>query len=217
MIFLQFRRNSTYFCRKNRRPMLQYLISGNELDEIINIAEQALNNGCRWIRLDLSKVKSSDIEPSINALKEKCDECEAYLSLDNDVETVAQLKVSGTHLGAKDLSKLVDIRKELGEEPIMGLTIEDSAQVPFLPQTAIDYVAVNGSDLENCHKVVKQMRDSNLDEPVVATLTPGISLDELMATGVDGIALCNSSTPPSMLQEILKALDTIVKQRLDML
>ena len=61
------------------------------------------------------------------------------------------------------------------------------------------------------------MRDSNLDEPVVATLTPGISLDELMATGVDGIALCNSSTPPSMLQEILKALDTIVKQRLEML
>ena len=150
-------------------------------------------------------------------MKEKCDECEAYLSLDNDVETVAQIKLSGTHLGVKDLSKLVDIRKALGEEPIMGLTIEDSAQVPFLPRTAIDYVAVNGSDLENCRKVVKQMRDSNLDEPVVATLTPGISLDELMATGVDGIALCNSSTPPSMLQEILKALDTIVKQRLEML
>ena len=217
MVFLQFRRNSTYFCRKNQRPMLQYLISGNELDEIINIAEQALNNGCRWIRLDLSKVKNSEIEPSIKALQEKCDECEAYLSLDNDVETVTQLKVSGTHLGVKDLSKLVDIRKELGEETIMGLTIEDSAQVPFLPRTAIDYVAVNGSDFENCRKVVKQMRDSNLDEPVVATLTPGISLDELMATGVDGIALCNSSTPPSILQEILKALDTIVKQRLEML
>ena len=205
------------FAEKKQRPMLQYLISGNNLNEIITIADQALNNGCRWIRLDLSKVKSDEIEPSIKTLKEKCDECEAYLSIDNDIETITQLKVSGTHLGAKELPELVDIRKKLGEEPIIGLTIEDSTQVPFLPRTAIDYVAVNGSDLENCRRIVKQMRDSNLDEPVVAVLSPGISLDKLMATGVDGIAVYHSNTPPSMLQEILEVLDIIVRQRLEML
>lgn len=197
--------------------MLQYLISGNDYSEIITIAEQALNHGCRWIRLDLSEVESEKIEPIIKALQERCNECEAYLSIENDVDTVAQLKVSGTHLAAIDLPKLVDIRKALGEEPIIGLTIEEPAQVPFLPRTAIDYVEVDGSDLDNCRKIVKQMRDSNFDEPVVATITPGIGLDELMATGVDGISLYHSSTPPSMLHEILKKLDTIVKQRLKML
>lgn len=194
--------------------MLQYLISGNNSQVIINTATSALDNGCRWIRLDLSELPQADIETTVKSLQEKCNECEAYLSIENDVETVAQLKLPGTHLGTKDLANIIDTRKALGEEPIIGLTIEEPAQVPFLPRTAIDYVAVDGSDLDNCRKIVSQMRDSNFDEPLVATLTPGISIDEIMATGVDGIAVYHISTPPSLLQNLLKELDNIMQQRL---
>lgn len=194
--------------------MLQYLISGNNAQEIINTTTSALDNGCRWIRLDMGDLPHADVEATIKSLQEKCNVCEAYLSIENDVETVAKLKVQGTHLGIKHLPKLIDIRKTLGEEPIIGLTIEEPAQVPFLPRTAIDYVAIDGSDLENCRGIVSQMRDSNFDEPVVATLAHGISVDELMATGVDGIAVHHTTTLPSMLQTILKELGAIMQQRL---
>lgn len=194
--------------------MLQYLINGNDAQEIINTATSALENGCRWIRLDLSELAHADIETTVKSLQEKCNECEAYLSIENDVETVDQLKLPGTHLGSKDLPRLIDIRKTLGEEPIIGLTIEEPAQVPFLPRTAIDYVAVDSSDLENCRRIVQQMRDSNFDEPLVATLTPGISVDEIMATGVDGIAVHHTTTLPTELPQQLEKLATILERRL---
>ncbi len=194
--------------------MLQYLISGNNSQVIINTATSALDNGCRWIRLDLSELPQADIETTVKSLQEKCNECEAYLSIENDVETVAQLKLPGTHLGTKDLANIIDTRKALGEEPIIGLTIEEPAQVPFLPRTAIDYVAVDGSDLDNCRKIVSQMRDSNFDEPLVATLTPGISIDEIMATGVDGIAVHHTTTLPTELPQQLEKLATILERRL---
>ena len=33
--------------------MLQYIVTGKNASEIIDIASEALANGCRWIRLDL--------------------------------------------------------------------------------------------------------------------------------------------------------------------
>ena len=194
--------------------MLQYLISGNNASEIVSIASQALNSGCRWIRVDLSELPLTDFHTTVKSLQDKCNECEAYLSIENDVEIVAQQKLAGIHLAACHLPNLVETRKVLGEEPIMGITVEDYSQVPFLPKTAIDYVAVKGDDLDNCRKTVQQMRESNFDEPIVATLTPGISIDELMATGVDGIAVEHITTPPSMLQALLKKVEIIMQQRL---
>ena len=194
--------------------MLQYLISGNNAQEIVNTATSALDNGCRWIRLDLSELVQTDIETTVKSLQEKCNECVAYLSIENDVDTVTKLKLPGIHLGTKDLPNIIDLRKTLGEEPIIGLTIEEPAQVPFLPRTAIDYVAVDGSDLDNCRKIVSQMRDSNFDEPLVATLTPGISIDEIMATGVDGITVHHTTTLPTELPQQLEKLATILERRL---
>ncbi len=194
--------------------MLQYLISGNSASEIVSITNQALDKGCRWIRVDLSEVPKNDIEPLVKALQEKCSDCEAFLSVENDVDMVIRLKLAGIHLTASYLPTLIETRKALGEEPIMGVTIEDSAQVPFLPRTAIDYIAVKGSDLDNCQRIVQQMRDSNLDEPVVATFAPDMSLEKLMSTGIDGIAVYHSTTLPSDLPQLLAALTTFLERRL---
>ena len=195
--------------------MLQYIVGGSNAQEIINTATSALDNGCRWIRLDLSELTPVEIEFTVKSLQEKCIDIEAFLSLENDVENVATMKTAGLHLGESSMNTATDARKRLGEEPIIGITIKESADVPFVPRNAIDYVAVNGSDLKNCRKIVQQMRDSNFDEPVVATLTPDISLDQIMATGVGGIAVHHNTTPPAKLEELLKKLNTLVEQRLE--
>ena len=195
--------------------MLQYIVGGSNAQEIINTATSALDNGCRWIRLDLSELTPVEIEFTVKSLQEKCIDIEAFLSLENDVENVATMKTAGLHLGESSMNTATDARKRLGEEPIIGITIKESADVPLVPRNAIDYVAVNGSDLKNCRKIVQQMRDSNFDEPVVATLTPDISLDQIMATGVGGIAVHHNTTPPTKLQELLKKLNTLVEQRLE--
>lgn len=195
--------------------MLQYLISGSNAQEIISTATYALNNGCRWIRLDLGALTPVEIETTVKTLQEKCNELEAFLSLENDIDNVATMKVAGVHLAENCKSNAINARKQLGEETIIGITVTDAADVPFVPRTAIDYIAVASDDLDTCHKVVQQMKTTGFEEPVIAPYSHATSLKTLMATGINGIAVHHSTTPTSMLQKLLKELNALVKQRLE--
>lgn len=194
--------------------MLQYLISGSNAQEIISTATRALDNGCRWIRLDLGALTPVEIETTVKTLQEKCNELEAFLSLENDIDNVATMKVAGVHLAENCKSNAINARKQLGEETIIGITVANAADVPFVPRTAIDYIAVAGDDLDTCRKVVQQMKATGLEEPVIAPYSHATSLKTLMATGINGIAVHHKDTPPTTLQKLLKELNTLVEQRL---
>lgn len=195
--------------------MLQYIVSGSNAQNIISTATSALDNGCRWIRLDLSELTPAEIEVTVKSLQEKCNTHEAFLSLENDVANVIALKVAGVHLGHESKITAVDVRKQLGEEPIIGITVTEAADVPFIPRTAIDYVAVTSDDLDTCRKVVQQMKAIGFEEPVIAPYSQLIPLNTLMDTGINGIALHHNTTPTTMLPKLLKELNTLVKQRLE--
>ena len=104
--------------------------------------------------------------------------------------------------------------KHLGEDTIIGITVADAAQVPFVPRTAIDYIAVASDNLDTCHKVMEQTRAAGLEEPVIAPFAHATPLASLMATGVNGIAAHNTTTPPAMIPQLLKELNTLLEQRL---
>lgn len=194
--------------------MLQYIVNGSNAQEIISTATCALDNGCRWIRLDLSETPQSEVETVVNSLQEKCAQLEAFLSIENDVETTIAMKVSGVHLSVDYSAEVINIRKQLGEETIMGITVAEAAEVPFVPRTAIDYIAVASNDLNNCCKVVKQMKATGLEEPVIAPYSHATPLKTLMDTGINGIAVHQSTTPPAKLQELLKELNALIEYRL---
>ena len=195
--------------------MLQYFISSSNAKEVISAATSALDNGCRWIRLDLNELNKAEIESTVKLLQEKCNSFEAFLSLENDVENVAKMKVAGVHLGQDNKNAAVDARKQLGEEPIIGITVNEASDVPFIPRTAIDYVAVKSDNLDTCRKVVQQMKATGLEEPVIAPYSHITPLKSLIDTGVNGIVVHHSNTPTTMLQKLLKELNTLVEQRLE--
>ena len=195
--------------------MLQYIASGSNAQEIISTSTRALDNGCRWIRLDLRNLASTEIEATVKTLLMKCHDLDAFLSLENDVEKVAEMKVAGVHLGAHSTISAVKARKLLGEEPFIGITVSDAAQVPFVPRTAIDYVAIASDEIDTCRKVVEQMKTTGLEEPVIAPYSHATPLKTLMETGINGIAVHHSTTSPAMLQQLLEELNTLVEQRLD--
>ena len=195
--------------------MLQFIIDGNTACDMLEIATTALDNGCRWIRLDLKNIKTSEIESLIKAIQKKCDNHEAFLSIENNVDTVISMKVAGIHLNADCDTSAVDARKKLGEEPIIGITVSNAADVPFLPRTAIDYVAVNSDNLDLCRQVVKQMKAIGLDEPVVAPYFYATPLSELMETGINGIVVNHSTTPTDLLPKLLNELNKVMEKRLE--
>ena len=194
--------------------MLQYIIDNDNPNDIIDIAIDSLNNGCQWVRVNISRLDTINIEPTIKALQQICNERDAFLSIENDVETAVAIKASGVHLIESNSDAIVDARKRLGEETIIGITVKDAADVPFLPRTAIDYVAVDSDNLEKCRQVVEQMKASGLDEPVVAPYSQAIPIKNLMATGINGIAVCHNTISCSKLPILLDELNKILEQRL---
>ncbi len=194
--------------------MLQYIIGGNNASKIIDLTQQALDNGCRWIRLDLSAINTNEIEATVKLLQEKCSHVEAFMTIENDVDTAISMKMAGVHLGLDSKITAVEARKKLGEEPIMGITIKHGSEVPFIPRSAADYIAIENDSLEECSKVVEQMKAAGLDEPVVATFKPYMSLDSLFNTGINGIAVHHSTTTPSQIAILIDKITSLVEKRL---
>ena len=194
--------------------MLQYIIGGNNASKIIDLTQQALDNGCRWIRLDLSAINTNEIEATVKLLQEKCSHVEAFMTIENDVDTAISMKMAGVHLGLDSKITAVESRKKLGEEPVMGITIEHGSEVPFIPRSAVDYIAIENDSLEECSKVVAQMKAAGLDEPVVATFKPDMSLDSLFNTGINGIAVHHSTTTPPQIAILIDKITSLVEKRL---
>ena len=66
--------------------MLQYIVSGENGVEIVGTVEAALNNSCRWIRLDLSCLSSTERVATIETVSRLCKNSDAILSIENDIE-----------------------------------------------------------------------------------------------------------------------------------
>lgn len=194
--------------------MLQYIIGGSNASKLIDLAQQTLENGCRWIRLDLSAIKTNEIEASVKLLQEKCAQVEAFMTIENDVETAISMKMAGVHLGLDSKVTAVEARKKLGEEPVMGITIKHGSDVPFIPHSAVDYIAIENDSLEECSRVVEQMKAAGLDEPVVATFKPDMSLDSLFNTGINGIAVHHTTATPPQIAILIDRMTTLVEKRL---
>lgn len=198
--------------------MLQYIVSGENGVEIVGTVEAALNNSCRWIRLDLSCLLSNERVATIETVSRLCKNSDAILSIENDIELYKQLKVDGIHVADESMS-LVDIRKELGEEPIMGMTIKEASQVPFLPRTAIDYVEIDNSvdDIKVHNEIVRQFRDAGIEEPVVAHFENTPTLEMLHNCGADGIVLDSKTVSPDVLVDLINGLERLNQERIDSL
>ena len=196
--------------------MLQYVVNSSNADEIINCSKIAIDNGCRWLRLDLSAIKAEAITPVVDQVKALAQETEAIVTIENAPELVSENKLAGVHIANCDASVAVNVRRTLGEEPIMGLTLETPAQVPFLPRKAIDYVEISSAAVAQslCGDVVRQMRDASIDEPVVARISHERQVDEVIAAGVDGLSVESSVVSPKALKALITKMEEATAIRL---
>lgn len=199
--------------------MLQYIIGGSDCFDIIDTAKASLFNGCQWIRLDISKLTDDDCDKVITKLQQSCKNFEAILTVENDVDAVKRWKMDGVHLDLANRASAVEVRKTLGEEPIIGTTIKDASEVPFLPRTAVDYVEidVNVDDLAIHAAIVNQMKATGMEEPVVAHFASIPPLTSMIQSGVNGIALNSTTVNPAELKDLIRKLEMLNEDRLNAL
>ncbi|MDE7025706.1 MAG: thiamine phosphate synthase [Paramuribaculum sp.] len=164
--------------------------------------QMAIEGGCRWIQLRMKDASDSEVRNVAMELIPMCRETDTFLIIDDRVELVNELKVSGVHLGKNDMDPL-EARELLGPHAIIGITANTADDILRYKGKDVDYVGLGPFrhtttkqklspilGLEGYESIITQVREAGMDIPIVAI--GGVTSDDiepLLATGVNGIAM----------------------------
>lgn len=194
--------------------MLQFITNNSEKYSIAEEVQMALEAGCKWIQLRMKDATDEAVKEVALQLIPMCQENDAFLIIDDRVELVNELRVSGVHLGKEDMDPL-QARELLGPHAIIGVTANTAEDIIKWKGKDVDYVGVGPFrftttkknlapeiGLDGYKQIVEQVRAAGVELPLVAI--GGITLDDvdaIMATGVQGIAMSGAiiNAPDPML------------------
>ena len=180
-----------------------YAITDSQLlpgDKLFTGVEAALQGGCKWIQY---RDKSSGAEQrrrDAHQLVALCNQYQASLIVNDDVQLALETNARGVHLGQDDGSVRA-ARQLLGEHAIIGVTCHDSLP---LAQQAIDdgasYIAFGRFFPSHTKPHARPAKFTLISEaktkfphmPIV--VIGGITLDNahiLLDAGADKLAICH--------------------------
>lgn len=157
---------------------IQYVTS--DLEAI----RRVLAAGCRWVRF--CSADASDAEEAVRLCREK----EAVLIVEEDFELCEAVKADGVHLA--DANKVGEVRRRLGEEPLIGVTVQGFDEAKTARAGGVDYLDMGlyeSTTLESLRELVKALYEADYPLPVSVggAVTPD-DIPAVSATGVRGIA-----------------------------
>lgn len=182
--------------------MLQFITHPSEKYSIAEEVQMAIEGGCRWIQLRMKDASDEEVRNVALEIIPMCQETDTFLIIDDRVELVNELRVSGVHLGKDDMDPM-QAREILGPHAIIGVTANTASDIIKFKGKDVDYVGLGPFrftttkkklapeiGLEGYAEIVKEVRAAGVELPIVAI--GGITEDDvkpLMATGVNGIAM----------------------------
>lgn len=183
-------------------------------------ARMALEGGCKWIQLRMKDASDDEVRKAAAEIQPMCKEHEAVFLLDDRVELVKELHADGVHLGKNDMP-IDEARRILGEEYIIGGTANTFEDIQRIAAQGADYIGCGPFrftttkknlapvlGVEGYRDIIAKMRNAGINTPMVAIggITPD-DIDEILATGVQGIAVSgtvlNADDPVAMMKSLL--------------
>ncbi|KDN56790.1 thiamine phosphate synthase [Flavobacterium seoulense] len=198
---------------------LQYISQGNTIEEQLYNIHKALDHGCDWIQMRFKNTTPEEAFTLAEAVKILCKEYLATFIINDNVELAKKVDADGVHLGLNDM-KIEEARTILGDDKIIGgtaNTIEDVLQRinencnyiglgPFqFTETKANLSPILG--LQGYHSITEILKSNAFEIPIYAI--GGITLeniDDLMETGIHGIAISGlitqSNNPSELINEL---------------
>ena len=183
-------------------------------------ARMALEGGCKWIQLRMKDASDDEVRQAAAEIQPMCKEPEAVFLLDDRVELAKELHADGVHLGKNDMP-IDEARRILGEEYIIGGTANTFEDIQRIAAQGADYIGCGPFrftttkknlapvlGIEGYRDIIAKMRNAGINIPMVAIggITPD-DIDEILATGVQGIAVSgtvlNADDPVAMMKSLL--------------
>ena len=187
-------------------------------------ARMALEGGCKWIQLRMKDASDDEVRKAAAEIQPMCKEHEAVFLLDDRVKLAKELHADGVHLGKNDMP-IDEARRILGEEYIIGGTANTFEDIQRIAAQGADYIGCGPFrftttkknlapvlGIEGYRDIIAKMRNAGINIPMVAIggITPD-DIDEILATGVQGIAVSgtvlNADDPVAMMKSLLSHSD----------
>lgn len=185
--------------------MLQFITHPNDRYSIAEEIQMAIEGGCNWVQLRMKDATDAQVREVAEEVIPLCRENDTILVIDDRVDLVNDLKVSGVHLGKNDMPA-AQARELLGPHAIIGCTANTVEDILALLGLDVDYVGLGPFrhtttkanlapvlGLEGYRRIISEVRAKGCELPIVAI--GGITLEDvapLREAGVSGIAVSGS-------------------------
>ena len=185
--------------------MLQFITKESDRFSLPELVQMVIEGGCRWVQLRLKEVSDAEVRQAAEEIIPLCRETDTFLIIDDRVNVVNELKVSGVHLGSEDMSP-GEARELLGPHAIIGETCHTAREIIALKGLDIDYIGLGPFrhtttkknlapvlGVDGYENIIQEVRNAGVETPIVAI--GGITLDDvepIMSTGVNGLAVCGA-------------------------
>lgn len=198
--------------------MLQFITHPSEKYNIIDEVKMVLEGGCRWIQLYMENSSDEDIKKVTEEIIPLCQEAEAILVIDNRINLTLETKVHGVFLGKAKMPAL-EARETLGAGAIIGVTANTAEDIIAYKKVDVDYVGLGqykGStknlSLDDYKNIVSEVRNAGIELPIVAIGEITLDdIDDIISTGVNGIAMSeaitNAENPVEYTKQVLAILN----------
>lgn len=203
--------------------MLQFITHQSDRFSIPEEAQMAIEGGCRWIQLRMKDASDDEVRAVANEIIPLCKENDTFLIIDDRVELVNELRVSGVHLGKEDMDPM-EARDILGPHAIIGVTANTAEDIIRFKGKDVDYVGLGPVHftttkaklspelgIEGVKRVIDEVRANGVELPIVAI--GGVTendIEPLLAAGVNGIAvsgaIINADDPVELTSKMIERL-----------
>ena len=199
---------------------IQFITHATDSISYVEGARMALEGGCKWIQLRMKDASDDEVRKAAAEIQPMCKEHEAVFLLDDRVELAKELHADGVHLGKNDMP-IDEARRILGEEYIIGGTANTFEDIQRIAAQGADYIGCGPFrftttkknlapvlGVEGYRDIIAKMRNAGINIPMVAIggITPD-DIDEILATGVQGIAVSgtvlNADDPVAMMKKLI--------------
>lgn len=199
---------------------IQFITHNTDSIGYVKGARMALEGGCKWIQLRMKDATDDEVRKAAAEIQPMCKEHEAVFLLDDRVELAKELHADGVHLGKNDMP-IDEARRILGEEYIIGGTANTFDDIQRIASQGADYIGCGPFrftttkknlapvlGIEGYRDIIAKMRNAGINIPMVAIggITPD-DIDEILATGVQGIAVSgtvlNADDPVEMMKKLI--------------
>lgn len=206
----------------NRENLLLYAVTDRAWageKSLYRQIEEALKGGVTLLQLREKNLSEQAFQEEAVAVRDLCHDYQVPLIINDNVEVAKKSGADGVHVGITD-APVAEIRREMGEDFIIGATAKTVEQAKEAEAAGADYLGVGAvfpsptkaEAIRITKEQLVEIRQST-SLPIVAIGGIGYAnLEELAGSGVDGVAVVSAIFAQENIEEVVMALKRKVQK-----